>query len=152
MNIFHRSNHSAHSSLRTRKGFTILEAFISMILISAAVSISIPTLRVVNLQRKSIDQQLLATNAIANLGERIAAENSWHSLSPNRLQKYKSEMLKHLNLAEPRLNIHLIQTEQEPTRRQVRIRLSWKNPYGEWVDPLLLSLWFHRERSSNESK
>ncbi|MFK7777764.1 MAG: hypothetical protein QM501_06530 [Gimesia sp.] len=148
---YYRNNLSDHSLLRTRNGFTILEAFVSMILISTAVSISIPTLRVVNLQRKSIDQQLSATTVLANLGERIAADNSWHSLTPNRLQKYKTETLKHLNLTEPKLTLALIHTEKEPSKRQVRIRLSWKNPYGEWVAPLTLSLWFHREGSKNES-
>jgi len=152
MKICHRNNNSHYSKLKNRKGFSILEAFVSMILISATVSISIPALRVVNLQRKSIDQKLSATTALANLGERIAAENSWHSLTPNRLQKYKTEMLKQVNLTEPRLTVNLIQNEKTPTKRQVRIKLSWKNPYGEWVDPLLLSLWFHQERGSNESK
>ena len=152
MKISHRNNKTQNSLSRNRKGFSILEAFVSLILISATVSISIPALRVVNLQRKSIDQKLSATTALANLGERIAAENSWHSLTPNRLQKYQTEMLKQVNLTEPRLTVNLIHNGKEPTKRQVRIKLSWKNPYGEFVDPLLLSLWFHRERSSNESK
>jgi Tfp pilus assembly protein PilV len=152
MKICHRNNHSQCSLLRTRKGFSILEAFVSMILISATVSIAIPALRVVNLQRKSIDQQLSATTALANLGERIAANNSWHSLTPMRLERYQTEMLKQLNLTEPQLSVNLMQSEKEPTKRQIQIQLSWKNPYGEWVDPLRLSLWFHQERSSNESK
>ncbi len=152
MKIYRRNNPLPCSSLKTRKGFSILEAFVSMILISATVSIAIPALRVINFQRKSIDQRLLATMEVANLGERIAADNSWHSLTPDRLAQYQSGMLKQLNLKEPQLSVTLIQNKKEPTKRQVRIQLSWKNPYGEWVDPLLLSLWFHRERSSNESK
>lgn len=121
-----------------------------MILISATISIAIPALRVVNLQRKSIDQQSLASTALGNLGERIVAENSWHSLTPERLNQYQTQMIKQLNLTEPRLTVKLIQDDKEPTKRQVRIQLSWKDSYGEWVDPLLLSLWFHRERSSND--
>ena len=151
MKICHRNNHSQCSLLRTRKGFSILEAFVSMILISATISIAIPALRVVNFQRKSIDQYLSATTALANLGERIAADNSWHSLTPMKLEQYQSEMLNQLNLTDPQLSVNLAQNETEPTKRQVQIQLSWKNPYGEWVDPLLLSLWFHQERSRNES-
>ncbi len=152
MKICRRNNPLQSSLLRTRKGFSILEAFVSMILISATVSIAIPALRVINLQRNSIDQRLMATMEVANLGERIAAENSWHSLTPDRSAQYQSRMLKQLNLKAPQLSVTLIQNEKEPTKKQVRIQLSWKNPYGEWVDPLLLSLWFHQERSSNESK
>ncbi len=146
----HQNNKSQLSSLKYRAGFSILEAFVSMILISATISIAIPALRVVNLQRKSIDQQSLASTALGNLGERIVAENSWHSLTPERLNQYQTQMIKQLNLTEPRLTVKLIQDDKEPTKRQVRIQLSWKDSYGEWVDPLLLSLWFHRERSSND--
>lgn len=146
----HQNNKSQPSSLKYRAGFSILEAFVSMILISATISIAIPALRVVNLQRKSIDQQFLASTALGNLGERIVAENSWHSLTPERLNQYQTQMIKQLNLTEPRLTVKLIQDDKEPTKRQVRIQLSWKDSYGEWVDPLLLSLWFHRERSSND--
>ncbi|GEM_PF-1687519 len=147
----HGKNNSQAYSLRARQGFTILEAFVSMILISTTVAISIPTLRVVNLQRKSIDERLVATTALANLGERIAAENSWSSLTPLKLDQYKTGTLKQLNLTEPQLSLNLVQKENEPAKRQLRIRLSWKNPYGESVAPLLLSLWFHREGSNNES-
>ncbi len=145
-----RINYAAYPLPREYRGFTILESFVSMILVSTLVAISIPALRVVNLQRKSIDERVAATSALANLGERIAADNSWSSLTPARLNQYQTETLERLNLREPELSLDLVQAEIEPTQRQVQIRLSWKNPYGEPVDPLLLSLWFYRERSSNE--
>ncbi|WP_339730124.1 hypothetical protein [uncultured Gimesia sp.] len=121
-----------------------------MILVSTTIAISIPTLRVVNLQRKSINARLKATTALANLGERIVAENSWDNLTSHKMAEYEADIPAQLGLKEPQLSVKLIQKENDPTERQVRIRLSWENPYGESVDPLLLSLWFHREGSSNE--
>lgn len=133
-----------------QSGFTVFEALISMILVSTTVAISIPTLRVINLQRKSINAKLIATTALANLGERIVAENSWDDLTAEKMAEYEAEMPAQLDLKEPQLSVKLIQSENDPAVRQVRIRLSWENPYGESVDPLLLSLWFHREGSSDE--
>tara|TARA_R110002095_G_scaffold215335_1_gene209232 strand:- start:74512 stop:74964 length:453 start_codon:yes stop_codon:yes gene_type:complete len=147
----HRHNIAPHSiCLNGRSGFTIFEALISMILVSTTIAISIPTLRVVNLQRKSINARLKATTALANLGERIVAENSWDNLTSHKMAEYEADIPAQLGLKEPQLSVKLIQKENDPTERQVRIRLSWENPYGESVDPLLLSLWFHREGSSNE--
>ena len=150
MNIDRHKKKNRCTCWHKRSGFTIFEALISMILVSATVAISIPTLRVVNLQRKSINAKLIATTTLANLGERIVAENSWDNLTSEKMAEYENEIPAKLDLKEPRLSVKLIQTEDDPAVRQVRIRLSWKNPYGEPVDPLLLSLWFHREGSSDE--
>lgn len=146
----HNNDLQATSVNDRRSGFTIFEALISMILVSATVTISIPTLKVVNLQRKSINERLTAATALANLGERIAAENSWSSLTPQKMAQYQTKMLAQLHLKEPQVTVKLVEKDNAPTVRQVRIRLSWENPYGESVDPLLLTLWFHREKSTNE--
>ena len=138
------------SFLKNRKGFTIFESFISMILISALVSISIPAFRVVNTQRKSVDERFDAVTALANLGERIIAENEWGSLSSEKVKQYQTHGIKQLNLKEPQLRVTLIENETEPKNRQIRLRLSWKNHHGEIVDPIRLSLWFHRGISINE--
>ncbi|QDV53844.1 hypothetical protein [Gimesia fumaroli] len=150
MNIHRHKIAPQHTCWNKRSGFTIFEALISMILVSATVAISIPTLKVVNLQRKSINAKLIATTTLANLGERIVAENSWDDLTSEKMAEYEAEIPGQLNLKEPRLSMKLVQTENDPAVRQVRIRLSWENPYGESVDPLLLSLWFYREGSSDE--
>lgn len=150
MKIHRHKKDSQCTCWNERSGFTIFEALISMILVSATVAISIPTLRVVNLQRKSINAKLIATTALANLGERIVAENSWDDLTSEKMAEYEAEIPAQLDLKEPQLSVKLIQSENDPAVRQVRIRLSWENPYGESVDPLLLSLWFHREGSSDE--
>lgn len=144
------NNVQLSTCLKYRSGFTIFESLISMILVSATVTISIPALRVVNLQRKSVNERLTATTALANLGERIAAENSWGSLSPQNIAQYQSKILTQLDLKKSRLTVKLIENENAPTVRQVQIQLSWENPYGESVDPLFLSLWFYGEESANE--
>lgn len=121
-----------------------------MILVSATLAISIPAFRVVNLQRRSIDERLLATTALANLGERITAENNWNSLNLEELNQYKSRLINQVDLKEPQLKIALVEKESDLNIRQVRLQLSWKNPHGQMVDPILLSLWFHGRRDSNE--
>jgi len=77
--------HHNNSNWKKRSGFTIFEAFISLILVSTAVSIAVPTLRVVNLQRKSINERVLATTTLANLAERLNAAETWNSLTPQKL-------------------------------------------------------------------
>ena len=145
-------SHSCSNNARPadRNGITVFEALISMILVSATVAVSVPTLRVVNLQRKSANEKLLATSTLANLGERIYAENSWNSLTTEKMALYEADLLAELKLKDPHSKIELISSDTEPLARQVRMQLSWKNPYGETADPILLSLWFYRERSSND--
>ncbi len=146
----HLKNCGQGSFVKNRSAFTIFEAIISMILISAILSITIPTLRVVHIQRKSIDERFRATLALANLGEQISAENNWDSLNTDNLSRYELNQAKHLNLKDPQLKVTLIENETDPLTRQIRIQLSWKNHHGEMVDPLLLSLWFYRGESLNE--
>ncbi|WP_417379403.1 hypothetical protein [Gimesia sp.] len=141
------SKHHNNSKWEKRAGFTIFEAFISLILVSTAVSIAVPTLRVVNLQRKSINDQFLATTTLANLAERLNASETWNSLTPEKLDLYEEQITKSLSLKDPILTIDLIESPNSFAMKQVRIRLSWQNPYGELVDPLLLSLWFYQMES-----
>lgn len=141
------SKHHNNSKWEKRAGFTIFEAFISLILVSTAVSIAVPTLRVVNLQRKSINDQFLATTTLANLAERLNASETWNSLTPEKLDLYEEQITKSLSLKDPKLTIDLIESPNSFAMKQVRIRLSWQNPYGELVDPLLLSLWFYQMES-----
>lgn len=138
------------SSWEHRKGFTVLEAFISMILVSTTVVIAMPALKVVNLQRKSSDERLSAITTLANLGEKISAETSWKSLTSDKLNQYQADIIHQLNLKEPELKIELVERESDPTFRQVRMHLSWLNPHGQMVDPIVLSLWFHRESSNHD--
>lgn len=150
MKCYHLKNGREGSFVKNRNAFTIFEALISMILIGAILSISIPAFRVVNIQRKSVDERFHATIALANLGEQISAENDWGSLKTDNLSRYEISQTKLLNLKKPQLKVTLIENETDPLTRQIRLRLSWKNHHGEMVDPLLLSLWFHRGESSNE--
>ncbi|WP_417386910.1 hypothetical protein [Gimesia sp.] len=136
--------HNKNSKWKKRSGFTIFEAFISLILVSTAVSIAVPTLRVVNLQRKSINERVLATTTLANLAERLNAAETWNSLTSQKLDAYRKEASKKLSLKEPDLNLTLIENPNSPAIKQILIKLSWQNPYGESVDPVSLSLWFYQ--------
>ncbi|QDT82171.1 hypothetical protein Mal35_56640 [Gimesia maris] len=141
--------HHHHITKRSkRSGFTVFEAFISLILVSTAVSIAVPTLRVVNLQRKSINERVLATNTLANLAERLSVTETWNSLTPQKLDTYRNQVTKELSLKKSKLTIDLIESPKSAALKQVQIRLSWQNPYGEFVDPVLLSLWFYQMEST----
>ena len=135
--------HQNNSEWNKRSGFTIFEAFISLILVSTAVSITIPTLRVVNLQRKTLNERLIATTTLANLSERLKAEETWNSLTSQRLDSYQEEVTKELSLKEPKLAFDLIENPKLPAIKQLIIQLTWQNPYGEIVDPVSLSIWFY---------
>lgn len=143
--IFKHHNNTKWSK---RSGFTVFEAFISLILVSTAVSIAVPTLRVVNLQRKSINERVLATNTLANLAERLKAAETWNSLTPQKLDTYREQVIKDLSLKKSKLTIDLIENPKSAALKQLRIRLSWQNPYGEFVDPVLLSLWIYQTESN----
>lgn len=131
--------------LNHRGGFTLFEAFISMILVGATMAVALPAFKAIGQQRKDIDQRYLVVTAVGNLSERIRAESSGKDLSQERLNNYQSALIGELDLNDPQAELSLVNTDDGKVSgvRQVAIKVSWRNIYGENVDPVTLTLWLY---------
>lgn len=131
--------------LNHRGGFTLFEAFISMILVGATMAVALPAFKAIGQQRKDIDQRYLVIIAVGNLAERIRAESSGKDLSQERLNNYQSALIGELDLNEPQAELSVVNTDDGEVSgvRQVAIKVSWRNIYGENVDPVTLTLWLY---------
>ena len=131
--------------LNHRGGFTLFEAFISMILVGATMAVALPAFKAIGQQRKDIDQRYLVVTAVGNLAERVRAESSGKDLSQERLNNYQSALIGELDLNEPQAELSVVNTDDGEVSgaRQVAIKVSWRNIYGEKVDPVTLTLWLY---------
>ncbi|QDV21403.1 hypothetical protein Pan153_60910 [Gimesia panareensis] len=127
-----------------RAGITLFEAFVSMILVSATIAIALPAFKAIGLQRKAVDERFQVTTALGNLAERISADNTWQTLSQEGLKKYQTALIDQLGLKDPKVELELVENEGPAVNRQVRIKVSWKNTYDDYVDPVMLTLWFYQ--------
>lgn len=145
MRIRNKKHPERKALLNHRGGFTLFEAFISMILVGATMAVALPAFKAIGQQRKDIDQRYLVVTAVGNLSERIRAESSGKDLSQERLNHYQSALIGELDLNDPQVELSLVNTDDEEVSgvRQVAIKVSWRNIYGENVDPVTLTLWLY---------
>ena len=145
MRIRNKNHPERKVLLNHRGGFTLFEAFISMILVGATMAVALPAFKAIGQQRKDIDQRYLVVTAVGNLAERIRAESSGKDLSQERLNNYQSALIGELDLNDPQAELSLVNTDDGKVSgvRQVTIKVSWRNIYGENVDPVTLTLWLY---------
>ncbi len=145
MRIRNKNHPERKVLLNHRGGFTLFEAFISMILAGATMAVALPAFKAIGQQRKDIDQRYLVITAVGNLAERIRAESSGKDLSQERLNNYQSALIGELDLNDPQAELSVVNTDDGEVSgvRQVAIKVSWRNIYGENVDPVTLTLWLY---------
>lgn len=145
MRIRNKNHPERKVLLNHRGGFTLFEAFISMILVGATMAVALPAFKAIGQQRKDIDQRYLVVTAVGNLAERIRGESSGKDLSQERLNNYQSALIGELDLNDPQVELSVVNTDDGEVSgvRQVAIKVSWRNIYGENVDPVTLTLWLY---------
>ena len=145
MKIHYKKHPEREALYNHRGGFTLFEAFISMILVSATMAVALPAFKVIGQQRKDIDQRYLVVTAIGNLAERIRAESSGKDLSQELLNDYQSALIGEFDLKDLQVELSIVGTGDDEVSgvHEVDIKVSWKNIYGEYVDPVTHTLWLY---------
>jgi hypothetical protein len=134
---------------RHENGFVLAELAICVILLLAAMAITVKILAWVGAERRAADRRQWALAALANSLERISAEPFdrvsdetagailRRSLSPSPVTGSESNASVEFDASSP-----------VPAKR-VSVRVRWKNRYGEWDAPVVLTSWVYRMRKAS---
>lgn len=132
-----------------KNGFVLVELAICVIVLLAAMAITVKVLAWVGAERRAADRRQWAVAALANSLERIGAEPFdrvsdetaglilRRSLSPNLVPGSESNA-----------SVKVDATSPLPAKR-VSVRVRWKNRYGEWDAPVVLTSWVYRMRKAS---
>ena len=122
-----------------RRGFTMLELMITMILLGAVIVTVTPLLRWAAVQYREADRRGVALQEIQNVLERLSAR-SYESLTPETVNGIEISGSTRSRLREPRLKITL-EASEEPQAKQIVVELHWKDAVGNEVTPVRLTTW-----------
>ena len=136
---------SERTSRSARHGFTIIEMIVATVLLSAVMVTALPLFGWIIQQRRSADQRQFAVQEVANLAERITA-NDWESVTSASLAKMTvSERVSDV-LSDPRLQLQVADVTGPPTAKRVTIEFSWRDRAGNFVSPVRLVVWIHKQQ------
>lgn len=126
-----------------RTGFTLIELIGTMVLLGAAMALTLPLLRTVNLQRRAADRRLIAVQESANLMERFSARE-WNDVTQAAADGLALSNDGKRTLPDSVLKVTVESTASEPQGKRIRIELRWKNAHGDLVAPVRLTAVVYR--------
>jgi type II secretory pathway pseudopilin PulG len=113
-----------------RRGFTLLEIFTAMLLLSALTALCLEFFAAGNGQRKEQYAQLVATQGAANVMERLAAV-AWDDLPKQSGAKFSPSPQASKLLPEPRVEVQVGDLTGVPPARRVAATVFWRAQPGE---------------------
>jgi Tfp pilus assembly protein PilV len=129
-----------------QRGITLFETTIALILLTAAVVSIAQLLAVVARQKQAMQRQMLATQEIANLMERLAA-NAWDDITNEHASQYTLSDLANHQLPGAALEITVDEGDEA---KRIQISLAWSDRAGNLVEPVRLSAWKYAASEMNE--
>ena len=135
----HREAHASRSP-DGRRGMTLIEVGVALVVLSAAMMALVQLVGVAARQRRAGDQRLIALQEVANGAERLAIAR-WEDLTPEKLTTWQpsAELSAVLPAADCHVNIR--EEAGPPAARRIALRVAWTNAVGEQVAPVELTLW-----------
>lgn len=137
-----------HTKRTYRRGTTLLEVTVSLLILSSVAVAFAQLLTLVSLQRRTAQRRQLATGEAANVMEQIAAL-SWSDLTKANVAKLKLSQAVASKLPAGKLKVDLAPLPQQPEAVRVVVEIGWQNRAGQSVQPLRLSAWRYRDAAPN---
>jgi Tfp pilus assembly protein PilV len=135
---------------RERAGFTVIEAAVASLLLTAVFLTAIPTLGWIVRARKSAERHQVAVIAAGNLMERLTALD-WDELTPEKTAHatLPESVLRQLPDAE--LKVTVTESTDIVAGRRISIELRWpESTHGTWSAPVRLTAWAHPPARSEQ--
>lgn len=132
-----------------RRGFTIVEMIVTMMILGALAAAVVPTLRWVNLQRTETERRLIAQQEAGNLLER-AATVPWNELGPETGKDWPLSPEGVAALPGGRVVVS-VQEEAgaSPATKAVRVEVHWTSSVRRSEAPVQVTAWFARPAEGN---
>ncbi len=126
----------------TRRGLSIVEVTMALLILSVAVAGLLKILTVAASQRRATENRRLALEEIANQAEQIALL-PWEELTAEKLaaRQPSADLLAAARSAQ--LTLTASEDAGPPAAKRIRIAVSWTTPTGESAEPVQLTIWRH---------
>jgi Tfp pilus assembly protein PilV len=129
--------------IAARRGLSVLEATMSLLILSFAIGGLLEILSVAAGQRRATEVRRLALQEVANHAEQIALL-PWTELTADKLAALQPSA--ELLAAAPsgQLAVTVADDAGPPAARQIRLTVTWTTPSGEAARPVQLTVWRHQ--------
>lgn len=137
---------STPSPKGNRRGYSLLELTMSVIVLMAAMSLTVKVLGWVGMERRAADRRLWAIQEMGNVMERVAGE-PFDKLTKASVESLTTEG--HLERVLPGAlwEVGVVDDDKKAlTSKRVTIGLRWKERAGGWEAPLTLTTWVYAGR------
>ncbi len=134
---------------RRQRGITLFETTVALILLTAAVVSIAQLLAVVALQKQVMRRHFLATQEVANLMERFAAE-PWEEITMERAGQFALSKLASSELPKATLAITVDTNDESIQAKRIQMTLAWSDRSGNSVEPVRLTAWKFATNEANK--
>lgn len=141
-----------HCDLRRRRGFTVFELAIAVVLLAVAMSVTVKLLGAIAQERRAVGHREVAAREVANLMEHLSAR-SWDDLTAAAANDVRLSEPARQALPGAELNVAVDEeTEGGTPAKRVAIRLRWRNRAGEFDAPVRLVTWIFARPARRTAK
>ena len=138
-----------------RRGTTVLEATISLVILAAALTGTTQLAVTASRASRVADDRLFAADEASNVMERLFVLD-WEKLTSERANEEKLSELARSRLQDAALEIEVTSPTADDSNedgatmqvKRIRVRIHWSNAAGERGRPVELSAWRSRKEAS----
>lgn len=127
-----------------RRGFTVLEVLVAIILVATLLTVSLEFLHALALQRRSLSDRRLALQEAGNCMERIAVW-PWDELTTERLSGIDLSPEIRRALPSAKLSIRVSPTPEPPQGKVVSVTIRWQEQPEQPERSVRLVTWRYRQ-------
>jgi len=139
----HRVPDSDHARRSNRKGVSLIEMIVAVVLLGAVMTTAVPVFGWTIQQRRAANQRQFAIQEVANLMERVAADD-WADVSKQSLEDLAPTQRMRQALSDPEWDFRVTQVDGPPVAKRVKIQVTWRDRAGNQVSPVRLIGWLHQ--------
>lgn len=134
----------------TRRGLTLLEMLISGLLISTAIAMTLPTLKLIHSQDRAADQHQEAIAAVQNIMDDLMARD-WEDLKSTTAESVTLPEALQQQLRDPELRVAIDAEDREdqPPARRIHVELSWQDLAGQRLPAVELVAWRYQPKGGS---
>ena len=126
--------------MNARRGISILEMVISLVLLGAMMTMTMQFLAWSVKTHRGAERRQFAAQELANSMEQLAAL-PWDELTPERAAATRISDQAHAVLEQPVLTVTIASSDSDPNTKQIAMELTWQNEAGEYGVPVRLTTW-----------
>ena len=124
----------------TRRGTTLIEATVALMVLSAAMLALVQMLSLATQQRRLTEVRRIALEEVANQAERVAAL-PWQGAAADQLKTWEPSAALLAAIPQAKCQIAVSEEAGPPAARRVHLEITWTDADGQPALPVGLTVW-----------